>query len=92
MQKRSADGRVGEHGKLGIVAGGQRVFDRLLPLRRNDVETVRLLKYSRIYCDTEVTQPAAGTHIVRLQGSEGEIDLRAGENEGAAWGSGGCKT
>ena len=67
----------------GLVVGGRRIFDRFFPYveskwKPNDAPEVfsDILRYV-------FNSPGSGQlHIVRLQGSEGEIGLRVGEN---AW-------
>ena len=66
----------------GLVAGGQRVFDRFFSY----VESMwKPNQASEVYQDIlqhVFNAPAGGQlHIVRLQGSEGEIGLRVGEND-----------
>ena len=66
----------------GLVAGGQRVFDQMFPyveMQWKPAEASAL--YSDIMRQVFNAPGGGQLHIVRLQGSEGEIGLRVGENE-----------
>lgn len=65
-----------------LIAGGQRVFDRFFPY----VESLwRPEQAGELFSDllrAVFNAPGGGQlHIVRLQGSDGEIGLRVGQNE-----------
>jgi len=65
----------------GLVAGGQRVFDRLFPyiealFKPEDVGNL----FEDILKHVFNARGGGQLHIVHLQGSEGEIGLRVGEN------------
>jgi hypothetical protein len=66
----------------GLVAGGKRVFDRFFPYVE---QLYRPEKAGELFQDIlrhVFNAPGGGQlHIVRLQGSEGEIGLRVGEHD-----------
>lgn len=66
----------------GLVAGGQRVFDQMFPYVEMQWKPEEA---SALYLDIMrhvFNAPGGGQlHIVRLQGTEGEIGLRVGEND-----------
>ena len=66
----------------GMVAGGQRVFDRFFPYVESMWKPNQAAEVFQDILRHVFNAPGGGQlHIVRLQGSEGEIGLRVGENE-----------
>jgi hypothetical protein len=66
----------------GLVAGGRRVFDRLFPYVENKWKPSDATEVFSDILRYVFNSPSGGQlHIVRLQGSEGEIGLRVGEND-----------
>jgi hypothetical protein len=66
----------------GLVAGGQRVFDRFFPYVEQLYQPQQADDLSRDILRYVFHAPGGGQlHIVRLQGSDGEIGLRVGEND-----------
>ncbi len=69
--------------KDGLVAGGQRVFDRFFPYVESKWKPEQAKELFNDILRYVFNAPGGGQlHIVRLQGSEGEIGLRVSDN---AW-------
>ena len=68
--------------KDGLVVGGHRVFDRFFPYVEQLHAPEKAPELLQDILKHVFTAPGGGQlHIVRLQGTEGEIGLRVGENE-----------
>lgn len=66
----------------GLVAGGQRVFERLFPYMEQLYKPEQASELFNDILRYVFNAPGGGQlHIVRLMGAEGEIGLRVGENE-----------
>lgn len=66
----------------GLVVGGQRVFERLFPYLEKLYKPEQAGELFKDILRYVFNAPAGGQlHIIRLQGAEGEIGLRIGENE-----------
>lgn len=66
----------------GLVVGGQRVFDRFFPYVEQLYQPQQAGDLFRDILRHVFQAPGGGQlHIVRLQGSEGEIGLKVGEND-----------
>jgi len=67
----------------GLVSGGQRVFDRFFPYVESQWQPGQASELFSDILRHVFNAPGGGQlHIVRLQGSDGEIGLRVGQN---AW-------
>jgi hypothetical protein len=66
----------------GLVAGGRRVFDRFFPYVESKWKSDDAAEVFSDIMRYVFNSPSSGQlHIVRLQGSEGEIGLRVGESQ-----------
>ena len=66
----------------GLVAGGQRVFERLFPYVEQLYKPEQAGELFSDILRYVFNAPGGGQlHIIRLQGTEGEIGLRIGEND-----------
>lgn len=66
----------------GLVAGGRRVLDRLFPYVEQLYKPEQAGELFADMLRTVFNAPSGGQlHIVRLQGADGEIGLRIGDNE-----------
>lgn len=66
----------------GLTAGGQRVFERFFPYVENRWRPEQAGELFEDILRRVFNAPGGGRlHIVRLQGTDGEIGLRVGENE-----------
>jgi hypothetical protein len=65
----------------GLIAGGQRIFDRFFPYLEHLYPPTKAAELFEDVLKHVFNAPGGGQlHIVHLQGSEGEIGLRVGEN------------